>query len=419
MDVAQVSRRRRGDRDTARSTAARCSSSPRTSPSSAARSARCSPRRSCKVMDLAMKTGAPVIGINDSGGARIQEGVVSSAGYGEIFCRNVRPPASSRRSRVDRRARAPAARCIRRRSPTSSSWCETLVHVHHRPDVVKTVTGEDGHVRGARRRRHPCQDERRRPLRGDDEADASRMVRALLSYLPSNNLEDPPWVEPARRSATARRRARDDHPRVAEQAVRHARGDRRGASTTAISSRCSRTTRRTSSSASRGSTAARSAWSPISRSSWPACSISTSSEKAARFVRFCDCFNVPLVTFVDVPGFLPGTEQEYGGIIRHGAKLLYAYAEATVPKMTVITRKAYGGAYDVMSSKHIRADVNFAWPTAEIAVMGPDAAVKIILPARDRGGRGPGAADGRTDRATTKSASPTRTSPPSAATSTT
>ena len=224
---------------------------------------------------------------------------------------------------------------------------------------------------------------------------ASTTSGRCSSYLPRNNLDDPPVVRRAdgrpRRSPRTTAFLDTLHPGLAQPALRHAHGHRARRSTTASSSRCRRCSRPTSSSASAGSRAARSASSPTSRCSSPAPSTSTPREKAARFVRTCDAFNIPVLTFVDVPGFLPGTDQEWNGIIRRGAKLIYAYAEATVPLVTVITRKAYGGAYDVMGSKHLGADINLAWPTAQIAVMGAQGAVNILyrkeLADGGRGGR--------------------------------
>jgi acetyl-CoA carboxylase carboxyltransferase component len=330
-----------------------------------------------KVMDLAMKMGAPLIGINDSGGARIQEGVVGLGGYAEIFWRNVM--ASGVIPQISIIAGPCAGGAVY--SPAITDFVVMVRDISYMfitgPDVVKTVTGEtvtfeelggaDTHA-GRSGVAH---------FAADSEAEAYDDVRALLSYLPSNNLEDPPWAEPSddpAREADELKSIIPESPtkpydmlRVIDAVVddgefmevqpQYARNIIVGF--------------------------ARLDGFPIGVVANQPNHLAgvldiASSEKAARFVRVCDCFNVPLLTFVDVPGFLPGTDQEYGGIIRHGAKLLYAYAEATVPKMTLITRKAYGGAYDVMSSKHIRADVNFAWPTAEIAVMGPDAAVKII-----------------------------------------
>jgi acetyl-CoA carboxylase carboxyltransferase component len=330
-----------------------------------------------KVMDLAMKMGAPLIGINDSGGARIQEGVVSLGGYAEIFWRNVM--ASGVIPQISIIAGPCAGGAVY--SPAITDFVVMVRDISYMfitgPDVVKTVTGEtvtfeqlggaDTHA-GRSGVAH---------FAVDSEAEAYQEARALLSYLPSNNLEDPPWVEPAddpEREADELKSIIPESPTKPYDMLRVIDAVVDDGEFMEVQSHYARNII---------VGFARLDGFPIgviaNQPSFLAGVLDiASSEKAARFVRFCDCFNVPLLTFVDVPGFLPGIDQEYGGIIRHGAKLLYAYAEATVPKMTVITRKAYGGAYDVMSSKHIRADVNLAWPTAEIAVMGPDAAVKII-----------------------------------------
>ena len=333
----------------------------------------------CKVMDLAVKFGCPVIGINDSGGARIQEGVVSLAGYAEIFWRNVQ--SSGVVPQISLVMGPCAGGAVY--SPAITDFVFMVEGTSYMfitgPDVVKTVTGEEvtfEELGGAATHAtksgvaHFTVAGRGGVPRG----------RALPALVPPAEQPRAAAVRGADRPARPRGAgARHARPRRADQAVRH-QGRRSGASsTTASSSRCTSAGRRTSSAGSRGSAGIRSASSGTSRGRWRACSTSTRRSRRARFVRTCDAFNIPLVTFVDVPGFLPGTAQEWGGIIRHGAKLLYAYAEATVPKLTVITRKAYGGAYDVMSSKHIRADFNFAWPTAEIAVMGPEGAVNIIF----------------------------------------
>src|SRR6202142_1495225 len=331
----------------------------------------------CKIMDLALKMGAPVIGLNDSGGARIQEGVLSLGGYADIFLRNTLT------SGVVPQISAIMGPCAGGAvySPAITDFVFMVEGTSYMfvtgPDVIKTVTHEDvtkeklggsmthnsvsgvGHFIAA------------------DDAECLRMVRELFSYLPQNNREDPPrraTNDPADRMDAALdtvvppdsslpydikdviHRVVDDgeffevHEHYARNlVVGFARLDGRPVGIVA---------------------------------NQPAhlagCLDIDSSVKGARFVRFCDAFNIPLITFEDVPGFLPGTAQEFGGIIRHGAKLLYAFAEATVPKITVITRKAYGGAYCVMGSKHIRTDINFAYPSAEIAVMGPEGAVNIV-----------------------------------------
>jgi len=332
----------------------------------------------CKILDMALKNGAPVIGLNDSGGARIQEGVVSLGGYADIFLRNTL--ASGVIPQISAIMGPCAGGAVY--SPALTDFIFMVRNSSYMfvtgPDVVKAVTheevnfeelgGADVHseVSGV------CH------VASDSEEDTFFKIRKLLSYLPQNNLEDPPFLQ-----------ANDDPLRMAPELdsiipldpskpydmkniIRLVLDDgqffeihenyamnivvgfgRLGGHSVGIIA------------------------------NQPAVLAGVldinSSEKAARFIRFCDAFNIPLVTFEDVPGFLPGTVQEHGGIIRSGAKLLYAYCEATVPKLTVITRKAYGGAYDVMSSKHIRGDLNIAWPTAEIAVMGPDGAVNIIF----------------------------------------
>jgi propionyl-CoA carboxylase beta chain len=332
----------------------------------------------CKVMDLALKTGAPVVGLNDSGGARIQEGVASLAGYAEIFLRNTLA------SGVVPQLSAVLGPCAGGAvySPAITDFIFMVESSSYMfitgPDVIRAVTHEEvtkeelggAHTHAAR------SGVAHRAF--TDEPSCLEALRELLTYLPQNNREDPP------RRPTRDRPDREDlvldtliptdpskpydmrallakvvddghlfeiHAEYAPNIiVGFARLDGRPVGLVA---------------------------------NQPAhlagCLDIDASLKAARFVRFCDCFNIPLVTFVDVPGFLPGTAQEFGGIIKHGAKLLYAFAEATVPKLTVITRKAYGGAYDVMSSKHIRGDMSFAYPSAEIAVMGPEAAVNIVF----------------------------------------
>jgi propionyl-CoA carboxylase beta chain len=332
-----------------------------------------------KVMDFAMKVGCPVVGLNDSGGARIQEGVVSLGLYGEIFRRNVH--ASGVIPQISLIMGPCAGGAVY--SPAVTDFTVMVDQTSHMfitgPDVIKTVTGEDvGFEELGGARTHNTKSGVAHYM-GTDEDDAIEYVKALLSYLPSNNMEQ------ARCSA---RRTTSRSPTTTASSTRSSRTaptcpttctrSSPECSTTASSSRSSRCSRRTWSSASAGSRATRWASWPTTRCSSPARSTSNASEKAARFVRTCDAFNVPILTFVDVPGFLPGTDQEWDGIIRRGAKLIYAYAEATVPLVTVITRKAYGGAYDVMGSKHLGADINLAWPTAQIAVMGAQGAVNIL-----------------------------------------
>ncbi|MDQ2741469.1 MAG: acyl-CoA carboxylase subunit beta [Chloroflexota bacterium] len=330
-----------------------------------------------KVMDLAMKMGAPIVGINDSGGARIQEGVVSLGGYAEIFHRNVMA------SGVVPQLSVVAGPCAGGAvySPAITDFIFMVRDISYMfitgPDVVKTVTGEEvtfEELGGAET--HSTRSGVAHFI-ASNEQEVFEEVRAVFSYLPSNNLEEPPWIEPeddpTREDPVLATIVPQSPTKPYDMAsiVRAVVDDGEFLEVQPLY--------------------ARNILVGFGRlDGYPIGVVANqpnhlagvldiaSSEKAARFIRFCDAFNIPLVTFVDVPGFLPGTEQEYGGIIRNGAKLLYAFAEATVPKLTVITRKAYGGAYDVMSSKHIRADINLAWPGAEIAVMGPEAAVKII-----------------------------------------
>jgi propionyl-CoA carboxylase beta chain len=332
----------------------------------------------CKVMDMAVKYGCPVIGINDSGGARIQEGVVSLAGYAEIFWRNVQ--ASGVVPQISLVMGPCAGGAVY--SPAITDFVFMVEGSSYMfitgPDVVKTVTGEEvtfEELGGATT--HATKSGVAQFTAVDEEA-CLEDARYLLSFLPQNNLEKTP-----RTTATDARDREDadldtlipdnpNKPYDMHEVVRRVVDDgeflevhERWA--TNIICGFARLD---------GHAVGVVGNQP---SSLAGVLDIDASNKAARFVRTCDAFNVPIVTFVDVPGFLPGTAQEWGGIIRHGAKLLYAYAEATVPKLTVITRKAYGGAYDVMSSKHIRADFNFAWPTAEVAVMGPDGAVNIVF----------------------------------------
>ncbi|HEX9680313.1 MAG TPA: acyl-CoA carboxylase subunit beta [Anaerolineales bacterium] len=332
----------------------------------------------CKILDMALKNGAPVIGLNDSGGARIQEGVVSLGGYAEIFLRNTL--ASGVIPQISAIMGPCAGGAVY--SPALTDFVFMVRKSSYMfvtgPDVVKSVTheevsfeelgGADVHATTS----GVCH------YVAESEADGLYLIRLLLSYLPQNNMEDPPFRastdDPLRTESALDTIVPDDasKPYDMRDVVRLVVDDgvffeiheqfapnivvgfaRLGGHSAGVVA------------------------------SQPAVLAGVldihASEKAARFVRFCDSFNIPLITFVDVPGFMPGTSQEHGGIIRHGAKLLYAYCEATVPKITVVTRKAYGGAYDVMSSKHIRGDLNLAWPTAELAVMGPDGAVSIIF----------------------------------------
>ena len=332
----------------------------------------------CKVMDLAVRFGCPVVGINDSGGARIQEGVVSLAGYAEIFWRNVQ--ASGVIPQISLIMGPCAGGAVY--SPAITDFTLMVEGSSYMfitgPDVVKTVTGEDvdfEELGGAAT--HATRSGVAHFTSADEET-CLEDARYLLSFLPQNNRERAPWATPSdpvdREAAELDTIVPDapNKPYDMKQVIGHVVDDgdflevqphwaenivcgfaRLGGHAVGVVGN--------------------------QPNALAGVLDIDASVKAARFVRTCDAFNLPLVTFVDVPGFLPGTAQEWGGIIRHGAKLLYAFAEATVPKLTVITRKAYGGAYDVMSSKHIGADFNIAWPTAEVAVMGPDGAVNIIF----------------------------------------
>jgi propionyl-CoA carboxylase beta chain len=330
-----------------------------------------------KVMDLALKTGCPVVGLNDSGGARIQEGVLSLAGYAEIFLRNTLS------SGVIPQISAVMGPCAGGAvySPALTDFIFMVEHTSHMfvtgPDVIKTVTHEDvskEKLGGAAT--HNSVSGVAHFLSSDD-TDCLVNIRTLLSYLPQNNLESPPrasCTDPADRQdpsldtvvpadSQSPYDIRDIVHRIVDNGV-FFEVQEHFAKNIVVGF-------------------ARMDGRPVGIvGNQPAvlagCLDIDASSKAARFVRFCDAFNIPILTFEDVPGFLPGTAQEFGGIIRHGAKLLYAYAEATVPKITVITRKAYGGAYCVMGSKHLRTDINLAYPTAEIAVMGAEGAVNII-----------------------------------------
>lgn len=331
----------------------------------------------CKIMDMAMKNGAPVIGLNDSGGARIQEGVVALGGYADIFLRNTM--ASGVIPQISAIMGPCAGGAVY--SPALTDFIFMTRNTSYMfvtgPDVVKTVTHEEvtqeelGGASVHSEKSGVCH------VAADSEGDTLYLIRKMLGYLPQNNMEDPPFMagdDPLRMDEGLNTIVPDDanKPYDIKEAIRMIVDNgqffeihegyaqnivvgfaRLGGHSVGIVA------------------------------NQPAVLAGVldidASEKAARFVRFCDSFNIPIITFEDVPGFLPGTFQEHHGIIRSGAKLLYAYCEATVPKLTVVTRKAYGGAYCVMSSKHIRSDVNLAWPSAEIAVMGPDGAVNIIF----------------------------------------
>jgi propionyl-CoA carboxylase beta chain len=331
----------------------------------------------CKVMDLAVKVGAPIIGLNDSGGARIQEGVVSLGGYADIFLRNTLASGV-----------VPQISCIMGPCAGGAVYSPAITDFNIMvkdtsymfitgPDVIKTVTHEDvtkEELGGASTHNRISGVAH---FAADSDEHALRMVRELLSFIPSNNMDDPPAVAPTDTPDRTETKLNSIVPEASNQPY-----DIREVIDLIVDDAYF--------------FEVHSAYAPnivvgFARldgkpigivANQPAFLAGVldieSSLKGARFVRFCDCFNIPIVTFEDVPGFLPGISQEHGGIIKHGAKLLYAYAEATVPKVTVITRKAYGGAYCVMGSKHIRTDLNFAWPTAEIAVMGAEGAVDIL-----------------------------------------
>ncbi|HET8661446.1 MAG TPA: acyl-CoA carboxylase subunit beta [Micromonosporaceae bacterium] len=332
-----------------------------------------------KVMDLAMKMGCPVVGINDSGGARIQEGVVSLGLYGEIFFRNVR--ASGVIPQISLIMGPCAGGAVY--SPAVTDFTVMVDQTSHMfitgPDVIKTVTGEDvGFEELGGGRAHNTKSGNAHYLAADEE-DAIEYVKALLSYLPANNLDEPPaWDTAADLTISDEDRELDtlipdsaNQPYDMHLVVEHVLDDQEFLEVMPLYAQnivvgFGRV---------EGRPVGVVANQPMQ---FAGCLDIGASEKAARFVRTCDAFNIPILTFVDVPGFLPGTGQEWDGIIRRGAKLIYAYAEATVGKVTVITRKAYGGAYDVMGSKHLGADINFAWPTAQIAVMGAQGAVNIL-----------------------------------------
>ena len=331
----------------------------------------------CKVMDLAAKVGCPIIGINDSGGARIQEGVVSLAGYGDVFVRNV--ACSGVIPQISLIMGPCAGGAVY--SPAMTDFIFMVKKTSHMfitgPDVIKAATGEEVGFEDLGGAMTHNTKSGVAHFAADDEETCLDDVRYLMSFLPQNNLELPPQDGHGRPARPDGPRARRHRARQPEQALRHARGGDRIVDDGDFFEVQEHFARNIIVGL------ARLGGRPVGIVGNQPSQLAgvldiDSSEKAARFVRFCDAFNVPLVTFTDVPGFLPGTHQEWGGIIRHGAKLLYAFTEATVPKLTVVTRKAYGGAYDVMNSKHMQADFNFAWPQAEVAVMGPEGAVNII-----------------------------------------
>lgn len=332
----------------------------------------------CKVMDMAVKNGAPLIGINDSGGARIQEGVVSLGGYADIFLRNTL--ASGVVPQISAIMGPCAGGAVY--SPALTDFIFMVKKTSHMfitgPDVVKAVTGEEVTFEELGGAMTHNQVSGVAHMAAESEEDCLYLIREMMSYLPSNNMEDAPFEatvdDPLRADIELDTLVPDNpnKPYDIRDVIHHIFDDGKFYETQEHY--------------------AQNVVVGFARLGGHSVGIVANqpmvlagvldidaSEKAARFVRFCDCFNIPLIVFEDVPGFLPGINQEHGGIIRKGAKLLYAFCEATVPKMTVITRKAYGGAYCVMNSKHIRSDLNFAWPTSEIAVMGPDGAVNIIF----------------------------------------
>jgi propionyl-CoA carboxylase beta chain len=331
----------------------------------------------CKVMDLALKTGAPVIGLNDSGGARIQEGVLSLGGYADIFLRNTLA------SGVVPQISAVMGPCAGGAvySPAITDFIFMVADTSYMfvtgPDVIKTVTHEDvtkEDLGGSMT--HNAKSGVGHFIAADDK-ECVQMIRELLGYLPQNNREDAP------RRATSDRidRADPELDRIVPEESNQPYDIKEVITRVVDDGEFFEVQPHFAKNIVIGFARldGRSAGIVANQPAFLAgCLDINSSVKGARFVRFCDAFNIPIVTFEDVPGFLPGTDQEFGGIIRHGAKLLYAYAEATVPKVTVITRKAYGGAYCVMGSKHLRTDVNLAWPSAEIAVMGAEGAVNIV-----------------------------------------
>jgi len=332
----------------------------------------------CKIMDLAMKVGAPVVGLNDSGGARIQEGVASLGGYAEIFLRNVLASGVVPQISVVMGPCAGGAVY----SPAMTDFTIMVEHTSYMfvtgPNVVKTVTHEEvdaEYLGGAHT--HTTRSGVAH-LAAADEAEALDAVRRLLAHLPQNNLGEPPRIasaDPVDRMDPALDHVVPDDPSLPYDMHEVLTGVVDDGTFVEIQPGWAQNIL-----IGFARLGGRSVGIVAQQPAILAGALDIdASIKAARFVRTCDCFNVPVVTFVDVPGFMPGVGQEHGGIIKQGAKLLYAYCEATVPKITVITRKAYGGAYDVMSSKHIRGDMNFAWPTAEIAVMGAEGAVNIIF----------------------------------------
>ena len=334
-------------------------------------------RKICKIMDLAMKTGVPIIGLNDSGGARIQEGVVSLAGYADIFLRNTL--ASGVVPQISAILGPCAGGAVY--SPAITDFVFMVKGSSYMfvtgPEVIKSVTHEEVSFEALGGAGTHGATSGVAHFAAESEEECLALIRELMTFLPQNNLEDPPLqrtLDPSDRVDEELQSAVPEQPNKPydiKDVVRTVLDDKYFFEVQADYA--------PNLVVGFGRLGGRPVGIVANQPAHLAgCLDINASLKGARFVRFCDCFNIPLVTFEDVPGFLPGTAQEFGGIIKHGAKLLYAFCEATVPKLTVITRKAYGGAYCVMSSKHIRGDANFAYPTAEIAVMGPDGAVNIL-----------------------------------------
>src|SRR6476619_2058635 len=331
----------------------------------------------CKIMDLALKQGVPIIGINESGGARIQEGVTSLAGYAEIFHRNVK--ASGVVPQISLIMGPCAGGAVYSPALTDFIIMNKSAYMFITgPEVVREVTNEDVSFEDLGGAQVHNEKSGVAHFLADDEFECFKILRSLLSFIPSNNLENPPRIAPKddpKRQDYELNSILPSNPNLSYDMGSIIRKIVDNGDFLEVQKYW-----------------ARNIIVGFARLDGNSVGIVANNpetlagvldinccDKATRFTRFCDCFNIPLVALVDVPGFLPGTSQEWGGIIRHGAKLLYAFSEATVPRLTVITRKAYGGAYDVMNSKHIGADFNFAWPTAEIAVMGPEGASNIIF----------------------------------------
>jgi acetyl-CoA carboxylase carboxyltransferase component len=334
-------------------------------------------RKICKVMDLALANGAPIIGLNDSGGARIQEGVDALAAYGEIFYRNT--IASGVIPQISVILGPCAGGAVY--SPAITDFTFMVSHTSHMfitgPEVVRAVTREEVTFEALGGAETHSQKSGVAHFVGADEDSVLTEVRRLLSYLPSNNADDPPWRE----SSDPPERLAAQLDGLVPEAPDRAYDMRRVLDAVIDDQDFLEVHADFAPNLIVGF--ARLGGYPIGIVAQQPQALAgvldiDASDKGARFIRFCDCFNIPLLTLADTPGFLPGVQQEHGGIIRHGAKMIFAYAEATVPKLTVITRKAYGGAYIVMSSKHLRGDVNLAWPGAEIAVMGPEGAVNLL-----------------------------------------